>query len=881
LLRPLGGVAEATVGVVGTPAFMSPEQAAGKMSELGPATDVYSLGATLYALLTNRAPFKGPVVEVLKQVERGAWVPPREVNGSVPAALDAICRKAMALRPGDRYSSAQALAEDVEHFLADEPVAAYPEPRAARLRRWMRKRPRRVTAALVMLLTAVLGLVPATVFLDRSNREARENLEMIKGQADYLVQGVSEDLLLNEPGMQKLRLSILWKVLTDSDKFLTKRPGDRHARRQMADAKRQLGELYLQTGTIAQARALEAQAAELYEGLLRDAPGERELRFGLARAWYVAAEIQMQSGDSGEGKKEVDQSVEILDGLIAEEPGNGDYQIALARGFNLRATIEGQQGLIDSALADNKRVLEILIQQAPSTPKRGTNLRKAGELRHPNFDEGYDYTAHGGWETMHWPYVLLLGRACLNQGLLLNMAGRNDESARVLERAIAVHRQLLELNSRASPFRHGLALALLHSGRIQVQLGLPGKAEPALREALGLMRLLVQEDRLVKEFQATRLLAAGCLGESLFRQGKTAAAAELLREVEGGAEEVLAGPRSNRGLRGQYARLLHVLGCLECDSGNPDRGLALCRKAHEHLEQLLRETPGHRSLRTDWLTNREALARCRFLEGELTRAGWIAEQKAIPGERKDLAGQEEPSPRFAGEAARSAAVLAGLLLEEGRPAEALACIDGVLPAHEEIVRAEQERRKAAAKEQQKPEPPPKTPYPTDLLPRFLREATIVPDDSLHSQWAMLLACRGAALARVGRDAEAAEAVRQAVAVTAGIVAADRPFPVPLASSGWLWGLLPTLLSPVESCHLYDLACHQTLASTLPGANGRPDLPEQAVSLLRSAAAVGFDNLHRLRTDPALEPLRKREDFRQLVHDLETCNPGRKDAPPNP
>ena len=75
---------------------MSPEQAEGKVEELGPATDVYSLGATLYMLLTNKPPFEGNVAEVLEQVRQGSWVPPRTVNASVPAALDAICRKAMA-----------------------------------------------------------------------------------------------------------------------------------------------------------------------------------------------------------------------------------------------------------------------------------------------------------------------------------------------------------------------------------------------------------------------------------------------------------------------------------------------------------------------------------------------------------------------------------------------------------------------------------------------------------------------------------------------------------------------------------------------------------------------------------------------------------------
>ena len=281
LLNPAGGGrAQATVGVVGTPAFMSPEQAAGKVEELGPATDVYSLGATLYVLLTNRPPFQGPVVEVVKQVERGEWLPPRQVNGSVPAALDAICRKAMALRPEERYASALALAEDVEHWLADEPVGAYAEPAGARLRRWMRKRPRRVTAAVVLLVTAVIGLTVGTVLLERSNREARENLEMTKGQVKYLVGEVSEDVLLNEPGMQQLRQRILIKVLDDYAKFLKDRPGNSDVRQQMAAAQRQLGEMYLETGRLEDARGLENQAVEQYESLLREAPRGPEVAPG-------------------------------------------------------------------------------------------------------------------------------------------------------------------------------------------------------------------------------------------------------------------------------------------------------------------------------------------------------------------------------------------------------------------------------------------------------------------------------------------------------------------------------------------------------------------------------------------------------------------------
>jgi serine/threonine protein kinase len=113
---------------MGTAAYMSPEQARGEVSTLGPATDVYGLGATLYEVLTNRPPLQGTFKEVLGKASRGEWLPARQVNKAVPPALDAICGKAMALRPEQRYASAQALAGDVEHWLADEPVTAYREP---------------------------------------------------------------------------------------------------------------------------------------------------------------------------------------------------------------------------------------------------------------------------------------------------------------------------------------------------------------------------------------------------------------------------------------------------------------------------------------------------------------------------------------------------------------------------------------------------------------------------------------------------------------------------------------------------------------------------------------------------------------------------------
>jgi tRNA A-37 threonylcarbamoyl transferase component Bud32 len=142
---------------VGTPAYMSPEQAAGRLDVLGPASDVCSLGATLYSLLTGRGPFMGGNAgEVLSAVQKGQFPRPRQVEPAVPAALEAVCLKAMALRPGDRYPSAQALAQDVERWLADEPVSAWREPLRVRAGRWVRRHQTAVTATAAAVFVALL-----------------------------------------------------------------------------------------------------------------------------------------------------------------------------------------------------------------------------------------------------------------------------------------------------------------------------------------------------------------------------------------------------------------------------------------------------------------------------------------------------------------------------------------------------------------------------------------------------------------------------------------------------------------------------------------------------------------------------------------------------
>jgi serine/threonine protein kinase len=148
-----------TGALIGTPCYMPPEQAAG-VKDLTPAADVYGLGATLYALLTGRPPFQGAsVFDTIQSVKTSEPVPPRRHRPRVDPALEAICLKCLAKLPGERYASASALADDLEHWLAAQPTIAKPERWPGRVRRALRRH--RSKAAVVLTVAAAMVLVLA------------------------------------------------------------------------------------------------------------------------------------------------------------------------------------------------------------------------------------------------------------------------------------------------------------------------------------------------------------------------------------------------------------------------------------------------------------------------------------------------------------------------------------------------------------------------------------------------------------------------------------------------------------------------------------------------------------------------------------------------
>ncbi len=225
---------------MGTMRYMSPEQAAGKRAELDHRTDIYSLGVTLYELLTLEPAIRdGSYREMLNQVAEHEPVAPRNVDPSIPIELDTIVCKAIAKVPSERYSTAQAFADDLERWLDDKPIAARPATVLEKLAKWRRRNSGLVAVASGILLFATLGLLATTVMIwqeQQHTKDALEQMEEERRQAEHSFQQartavetfstLSESELAYRPDLQDLRRSFLETTLQFYQDFLTDRADD-------------------------------------------------------------------------------------------------------------------------------------------------------------------------------------------------------------------------------------------------------------------------------------------------------------------------------------------------------------------------------------------------------------------------------------------------------------------------------------------------------------------------------------------------------------------------------------------------------------------------------------------------------------------------------
>lgn len=374
-------------GVVGTLAFMSPEQALGVQGSLDGRGDVYSLGAILYALLTGRAPIQGgEFATMLSRARRGEFPPPREVARGVPPALEAICLKAMAHAPSDRYATAAELARDVERWLDDEPTVAYPEPIAARVGRSLRRHRTAAVGGVVAMLCTLAGLVALNVQMADANarladanaviRRERDRAEVARGDAvaaaaqreanfnaslnainGYLRRIGSGDIP-NAPGTTALRGDIANVTARLLDTLWEQEPAD-------AEVRYMAGRAYREHANILRLLAHPTddsyrRAVELLRGAAAAKPRERRYRDYLAETLRDAAGRHKLANRPDAAAPLLAEAVELTTRLRAERPDEPNYARSDARGLIALAENLTLIGSFEEARAHAERALALM-----------------------------------------------------------------------------------------------------------------------------------------------------------------------------------------------------------------------------------------------------------------------------------------------------------------------------------------------------------------------------------------------------------------------------------------------------------------------------------------------------------------------------------------
>jgi eukaryotic-like serine/threonine-protein kinase len=333
LVPPSGGSSNPTLpgSAMGTPQFMSPEQAEGRLDLHGPATDVYGLGATLYAILTGKPPIiSASLDETLARVRSGEIVPPRHVRSDVARPLEAVCLKAMSLRREDRYASPREMADDVERWLADEPVSVYAEPLIVRIGRWVRRRKSLVAVSAAILASAIVALAVDYIRVGRERARAEENFALARDAVNKFLTEAAAGRLAAMPQAEDFRLQVAKDAREFNERFLFQRPSDPIVLRDAARVYREVANIQRTLGLVTDADYSYAKALSLLERLKTQSPDDDSIRVDLALTLADSGETLVMAGNPADAEKIAVRALAVADQVLARSSEDPDAKLARA-----------------------------------------------------------------------------------------------------------------------------------------------------------------------------------------------------------------------------------------------------------------------------------------------------------------------------------------------------------------------------------------------------------------------------------------------------------------------------------------------------------------------------------------------------------------------
>jgi tetratricopeptide (TPR) repeat protein len=569
-----------TGDLVGTLRYLAPERLEGWSD---PRSDVYSLGATLYELLTLRPLFdESDRARLIRRVAHESPAAPRHLDPGIPRDLETIVLKAIAKEPAQRYAAAAPLAEDLRRFLADRPILARRTGRAERLWRWSRRNPALAGALGSLFLILTLGCAGMTVLWRRAESQRRRadgllvlseqrrtlaegnraEAERQRGRAeahfgkaraavDELLTRVAESQLANVPGLQPLRQDLLRSALAFYEDFVRQRAGDPTLKAGLASAQLRLARIQHDLGAESQSQRTTQQALAFHEAALRDQPDDRGLRDGLAQCCVFlgagALDPLHPSRPADEALRLFERAIALWEPLRQAEPENTLYLGDLANTYNLIAILHTQNQRMAEALRAHQRALVLrqkLVEARPDDPR-----------------SQYD-----------------LGTTLNNLGVLLDRTGNESlEKLQIFRRAARHNRIAHDKAPQVVRYGRLLTVALRNVAVYEHQLGHEEAALRAVRESLAVSKRLARENPAIPSLRQELIQDYSNVGNLLREQGHPVDAVRTYRESRERAETL---PRETADDWFHLAGLLALCARPAVDPGAPvsDAERAECQR---------------------------------------------------------------------------------------------------------------------------------------------------------------------------------------------------------------------------------------------------------------------------------------------------------------